>query len=63
MWYSYYMNSSGEWAKSKKFDSKEDFYTYAAKHPSQCFVLSTSEFDPYGRAYSNHINKTNEKKD
>ena len=57
MWYSYYVNSSGEWTKSKKFEDKDDFYNYAAKHPSQCFVLSTSEFDPLGRAYCTEIEK------
>ena len=65
MWYSYYVNSSGEWTKSKNFETKEDFYNYTAKHPSQCFVLSSSPFDPLGRAYSEELKKdfTKMKKD
>lgn len=61
MWHSYYINNSGEWTKSKNFETKQDFYNYAIKHPSQCFVLSTSEFDPLGKAYSKEIKK--DKKD
>ncbi len=60
MWYSYYVSSSdGGWNTSKKFETLEDFYNYAAKHPSVCFVASTSEFDPYGRSYSKYIEEHN----
>jgi hypothetical protein len=58
-WYSYYVNSDGTWNTSKKFDNIEDFYNYAAKHPSACFVASTSEFEPLGRAYSGYIEEHN----
>ena len=55
MWYSYYVSSDGTWNTTKKFENKEDFYAYALKHPSACFVASTTEFDPLGRAHSNYI--------
>ena len=62
-WNSYYVTSSGEWSKSKKFETIQDFYNYAAKHPSACFVASTSEFDPIGRAHSDYIEENNKFKD
>ena len=60
MWYSYYMGDSGEWVKSKSFETKEDFYDYAYKHPKSCFVLSSTPPDFLGRSYSVEIEKLNE---
>lgn len=60
MWHSYYVSSDGTWNTTKKFENLDDVYTYALKHPSACFVASTSEFDPLGRAYSGYIEE-NEK--
>ena len=61
MWYSYYINSSGEWTKSKKFETLEQFEKYVYKHPSVCFVASTSEPDFNGRAHSSKLNESTEK--
>ena len=61
MWYSYYINSSGEWTKSKKFETLEQFYNYVYKHPSSCFVASTSEPDFSGRAHSSKLEENNNK--
>ena len=54
MWYSYYMSDTGEWTKSKTFDTKNEFYDYAYKHPKSCFVLSSTPPDFLGRAYSEY---------
>lgn len=54
MVYSYYMSDSGEWVKSKNFESVKEFKEYAVKHPRQTYVCSTSEPDLKGRSYSEH---------
>ena len=61
MWFSYYINSSGEWVKSRKFETLDAFYDYAYRHPSHCFTASTSEFDPLGKAYFQENNNIKEK--
>ena len=59
MWYSYYMSDTGEWTKSKSFESKSDFYDYAYKHPKPCFVLSSTPPDFLGRAHSDFLENEN----
>lgn len=54
MVYSYYVSTSGEWVKSKTFDSIKEFKEYAVKHPRECYACSTTEPDLLGKAYSEH---------
>jgi hypothetical protein len=52
MWYSYYVNNAGVAVKGKTFDTMKDFIKYASKRPKMGLMVSNTEPNLLGRAYS-----------
>ena len=52
MWYSYYVNDAGVAVKGKEFKKLSDFINYASKRPKMGLMVSNTEPNLLGRAYS-----------